>query len=174
MKSEDAAKTSHDTWPIKVMTVREVSAYLHVHPSAIYKLLKQHQIPAFSMGSDWRFNIEAIDHWRLEQRKPGNSLDTSHPIIAGNGAQVDDTRLMLGACARAIPIPRARARATSSAALQARQFDGVARSLPTAAQFGFGVRGGRAAALRFVASIAIKPGYRHALETTNESPRIKF
>jgi hypothetical protein len=26
MKSEDAAKTSHDTGPIKVMTVREVSA----------------------------------------------------------------------------------------------------------------------------------------------------
>lgn len=72
MKREDAAKTSHDTWPNKVMTVREVSAYLHVHPSTIYKLLKQHQIPAFHMGSDWRFNIEAIDHWRLEQRKPGN------------------------------------------------------------------------------------------------------
>ena len=33
MKGKDAAKTLHDTWPSKVMTVREVSAYLHVHPS---------------------------------------------------------------------------------------------------------------------------------------------
>jgi excisionase family DNA binding protein len=47
------------------MTVREVSAYLQVHPSTIYRLLARHQIPAFRIGSDWRFNIEAIDRWRL-------------------------------------------------------------------------------------------------------------
>jgi excisionase family DNA binding protein len=65
MKSEDAAKTSHYTGPIKVMTVREVSAYLRVHPTTIYRLLKHNQIPAFHVGSDWRFNIETIDSWRL-------------------------------------------------------------------------------------------------------------
>ena len=57
---------------VKVMTVREVSAYLHVHPSTIYKLVKHHQIPAFRIGSDWRFNIDTIDHWRRQQEKPGN------------------------------------------------------------------------------------------------------
>ena len=72
MKSGDAAKTSHYTGPIKVMTVREVSAYLRVHPTTIYRLLKQDQIPAFHVGSDWRFNIEAIDQWRLQQGKPGD------------------------------------------------------------------------------------------------------
>ena len=71
MKGKDAAKTSRYTGASKVMTVREVSAYLHVHRSTIYKLLKQHQIPAFQMGSDWRFNIETIDRWRLQQGKPG-------------------------------------------------------------------------------------------------------
>ena len=40
MKSEGAAKTRHYAGPIKVMNVREVSAYLHVHPSTIYKPLK--------------------------------------------------------------------------------------------------------------------------------------
>jgi len=53
------------------MTVREVSAYLHVHPSTIYKLLKRRQIPAFLVGSDWRFSIEMIDSWRLAQGKLG-------------------------------------------------------------------------------------------------------
>jgi excisionase family DNA binding protein len=71
MKGEDA-KTSHYTGPIKVMTVREVSAYLQVHPSTIYRLLKHHQIPAFHVGSDWRFNIEAIDRWILQQGNPGD------------------------------------------------------------------------------------------------------
>jgi excisionase family DNA binding protein len=54
------------------MTVREVAAYLHVHPTTIYRLLRQNQIPAFRIGSDWRFNIEAIDHWRRQQEKTGN------------------------------------------------------------------------------------------------------
>ncbi|MGA8058088.1 MAG: helix-turn-helix domain-containing protein [Candidatus Binataceae bacterium] len=49
------------------MTVHEVSTYLRVHPSTIYRLLKRHQIPGFRIGSDWRFNIEEIDRWRLEQ-----------------------------------------------------------------------------------------------------------
>ena len=70
-KKKDAAKTPHYAGPIKVMTVREVSAYLRVHPSTIYKLLKHNQIPALHVGSDWRFNIETIDNWRLAQGKLG-------------------------------------------------------------------------------------------------------
>jgi excisionase family DNA binding protein len=50
----------------KVMTVEEVSEYLHVHPSTIYRLIKRRKIPAFRIGSDWRFNIETIDKWRSE------------------------------------------------------------------------------------------------------------
>ena len=37
MKSEGAAKTRHYAGPIKVMNVREVSAYLRVHQSTIYR-----------------------------------------------------------------------------------------------------------------------------------------
>ncbi len=51
----------------RVMTVKEVSDYLKVHPSTIYRQLKKGRLPAFKVGSDWRFNIESIDHWRLEQ-----------------------------------------------------------------------------------------------------------
>jgi len=69
MKSEDDAKTPHYEGPIKVMTVREVSSYLQVHPTTIYRLLKRNQILAFHVGSDWRFNIESIDHWILQQQE---------------------------------------------------------------------------------------------------------
>jgi len=72
MKSEGAAKTRHHARPIKVMNVREVSAYLRVHPSTIYRLLKHNQLPAFHVGGDWRFNIETIDAWRLAQGKLGS------------------------------------------------------------------------------------------------------
>jgi excisionase family DNA binding protein len=53
------------------MTLKEVSDYLHVHPSTIYRLLKRGEIPAFRIGSDWRFNIETIDIWR-------SKLETNH------------------------------------------------------------------------------------------------
>jgi len=51
----------------RVMTVKDVSDYLRVHTSTIYRLLKRGELPAFKMGSDWRFNIESIDQWRLAQ-----------------------------------------------------------------------------------------------------------
>jgi excisionase family DNA binding protein len=54
---------------IAMMTVREVSAYLRVHPSTIYRLLKLKQIPALRVGADWRFEIEAIDRWAKQRQR---------------------------------------------------------------------------------------------------------
>ena len=51
----------------RVLTVKELSDYLKVHPSTIYRQLKRGRLPAFKVGSDWRFNIESIDRWRLDQ-----------------------------------------------------------------------------------------------------------
>jgi excisionase family DNA binding protein len=73
MKSSEAVKTPDHTQPSKVMTVREVSDYLHVHPTTIYRLLKHNQIPAFRAG-DWRFAVEAIDRWRSQQKKAAQTL----------------------------------------------------------------------------------------------------
>ena len=44
--------------------MKEVADYLRVHPTTIYRLLKKRQIPAFKVGSDWRFSLESIDGWR--------------------------------------------------------------------------------------------------------------
>lgn len=51
----------------KVMTVKELSDYLKVHPSTVYRQLRRGRLPAFKVGSDWRFNVESIDRWRLGQ-----------------------------------------------------------------------------------------------------------
>ena len=50
-----------------VMTVKEVAEYLKVHHSTIYRLVKTGQIPAFRIGSDWRFNREQIEGWATSQ-----------------------------------------------------------------------------------------------------------
>jgi excisionase family DNA binding protein len=64
-----------ETVKTRVLTVQEVSRYLRVHPSTIYRMLKKNQLPAFRVGSDWRFTVEAIDKWRedAEQGALGHS-----------------------------------------------------------------------------------------------------
>jgi excisionase family DNA binding protein len=49
----------------KVLTVNEPAEHLRVHPSTLYRLLNKQQLPAFKIGNDWRFNVEAIDRWRM-------------------------------------------------------------------------------------------------------------
>ena len=51
----------------KVITVNELAEYLRVHRTTLYRLLKKGQLPGFKIGSDWRFNIEAIDRWRQQR-----------------------------------------------------------------------------------------------------------
>jgi excisionase family DNA binding protein len=55
----------------EIMTVREVSEYLRVHSTTVYRLLKQRKLPAFKVGSDWRFDVDEIDLWRRGQEVGG-------------------------------------------------------------------------------------------------------
>jgi excisionase family DNA binding protein len=50
-----------------VMTLDEVPRFLHVHQSTVYRMLKNRSIPAFKVGSDWRFNLESIERWMKEK-----------------------------------------------------------------------------------------------------------
>jgi excisionase family DNA binding protein len=50
-----------------ILTVSEVSGYLRIHPTTLYRLLKKHQFPAFKVGNDWRISAEAMNRW-LEDR----------------------------------------------------------------------------------------------------------
>jgi excisionase family DNA binding protein len=67
MKSSEKIKDA-ESLP-KVLTVREVSEYLRIHPGTIYRLLRAEQIPGFRVGGDWRFDSNAIDRWCSEEEK---------------------------------------------------------------------------------------------------------
>jgi excisionase family DNA binding protein len=55
-----------------VLTMTEVAQLLKVHSSTVYRLLKKKSIPAFKLGSDWRFNQESIERWIKEREQTGN------------------------------------------------------------------------------------------------------
>jgi excisionase family DNA binding protein len=51
----------------EVLTVKEVCELLKVHPSTLYKLVRQGSIPSFRVGIDWRFRRDVIERWTVEQ-----------------------------------------------------------------------------------------------------------
>ena len=61
-----------------VMTVKECADFLQVHASTIYRLLKRKELPAFRLGSDWRFSKKQLVEW-LESR-PRGEVERSHRV----------------------------------------------------------------------------------------------
>jgi len=53
----------------QVMTVEDVAEYLKMKMVTIYKHAQQGKIPAFKVGSSWRFNRTTIDRWIEEQER---------------------------------------------------------------------------------------------------------
>ncbi len=50
-----------------IFTIKELSEHLRVHPTTIYRLLRQGRLPGFRVGSNWRFNRAAIEQWERTQ-----------------------------------------------------------------------------------------------------------
>jgi excisionase family DNA binding protein len=51
----------------ELFTIKELSEHLRVHPTTIYRLLRQGRLPGFRVGSNWRFNRAAIEQWEALQ-----------------------------------------------------------------------------------------------------------
>src|ERR1700722_5550518 len=46
-----------------ILTAQELSSYLKITTTTIYKLAQQGKLPSFKIGSEWRFKKELIDRW---------------------------------------------------------------------------------------------------------------
>ncbi len=74
MKHEESKKAGIAPTLPTILTVRELSEYLRVHPTTVYRLLRAKKIPGFRVGSDWRFGIDMIDRWLSEEEQPAETL----------------------------------------------------------------------------------------------------
>jgi len=54
--------------PSPVMTAEELAAYLRIHRTTVYRLIKAGTIPFFRVGTDVRFHRDVIDGWMKRQR----------------------------------------------------------------------------------------------------------
>src|SRR6516165_7539897 len=76
----------------EVLTAGEVANYLRVSLSTIYRLLKSGDLPAFKIGSDWRFNRVHVEEWlksRTQTPESGAAHDPASPSVGPNS---DDSR----------------------------------------------------------------------------------
>jgi len=46
-----------------VFTINELSEYLKIPKSSLYKLAQEGKIPCQKVGKHWRFHKEAVDLW---------------------------------------------------------------------------------------------------------------
>jgi len=49
------------------LTVKEVAQYLRVNEYTVYRLVAQKKIPAYKVGSQWRFKRTVLDDWLKKQ-----------------------------------------------------------------------------------------------------------
>lgn len=50
----------------EVMNIDELSTYLKISKSTLYKLVREGKIPSQKIGRHWRFRKETIDTWLAE------------------------------------------------------------------------------------------------------------
>jgi excisionase family DNA binding protein len=51
-----------------ILTIEELSIYLKIPKSTLYKLVREGKIPSQKVGRHWRFRKKTIDRWLDETR----------------------------------------------------------------------------------------------------------
>ena len=54
------------------LTTKEVAEYLRVNPYTVYRLVAQRKLPAYKVGSQWRFKRTVLDLWLKKQMNVRN------------------------------------------------------------------------------------------------------
>lgn len=58
-----------------VLTIDELSTYLKISKSTLYKLVREGKIPSQKIGRHWRFRKETIDRWLDETQAEASNPD---------------------------------------------------------------------------------------------------
>jgi excisionase family DNA binding protein len=47
----------------EILTAKEVADYLNLHTLTVHRYAREGKIPAFKIGTDWRFHRKYIEKW---------------------------------------------------------------------------------------------------------------
>ncbi len=57
----------------KILTIVEVSDFLRLHPTTVYRLVRKGELPAFKIGGGWRFSMHDLDRWCIARSEAHTS-----------------------------------------------------------------------------------------------------
>jgi excisionase family DNA binding protein len=80
----------------KIITTKEVAAYLNCDTPTIYRLLRQNQLPVFKVGSHYRFDIDALKSWSRQRRCPLCRSPIRSGFDGSDGKQFDNCPIRSG------------------------------------------------------------------------------
>ena len=63
----------------RMLTLREVSAYLNVNPATVRRLVRTGQLRAIRVGRDMRFEVRVVDQWVAEGGSAREQEHTGEP-----------------------------------------------------------------------------------------------
>lgn len=66
-----------------ILTAKEVAEYLDIHPLTVHKYAREGKIPAFKIGTDWRFHKKFIDKW-INEKQAANAQGKNKKIALGD------------------------------------------------------------------------------------------
>lgn len=58
----------------EIMTAKEIAAYLKIHPLTVHRYAREGKIPAFKIGTDWRFHRKHIERWIRQKLSNSNKI----------------------------------------------------------------------------------------------------
>lgn len=61
----------------EILTTKEVADYLNLHPLTVHRYAREGKIPAFKIGTDWRFHKKYIERW-IKRKLASNFQDKEH------------------------------------------------------------------------------------------------
>lgn len=62
-----AHQLNNTTSPL--LTVKDVANYLGVTQRTVYRLMKEHSLPACKVGGQWRFKAESLEVWMRQETR---------------------------------------------------------------------------------------------------------
>jgi hypothetical protein len=88
--SKQHAESGKDIRP--VLNIKDLSLYPKLHPSIVYTLLDPGHLPAFKVGTDWRFNGEDINRChRYVEAHLFKSASKVHDLCAGVPRELEES-----------------------------------------------------------------------------------
>lgn len=75
-----------------VLSLEEACTYLGLAKPTLYKFVRSGAVPAFKLGSIWRFHRESLDRWIQEKVKEDTATRTGNTIKRKEASKSSKTK----------------------------------------------------------------------------------